>query len=636
MRKTGTDLISRSLPIVAAAYAKKFGIKIGIGGSEAFTDGNHIQLPSIPEDYPFKDALWGFLAHEASHVRFTDFDVESPNDYHHSLVNSIEDGRIEHEFIRVFPGSKETLDEALRLFVVQGHMEKPSGSEHPAQILSAYVLYWVRNQWRQQSILDDHFHAALRAMNETFPRDVVARLDRILSECPKLKGTSDVSNMVDRILKLFESDDCSEQPEDKQPENGEQPDTGESEGEGEDDQNKGSSADKPDQQDQGNQNSDTSDGSQSASDKGQADAPEGQGGSGSDPKSSDDQSSSSGGAGSHGRGPNLEGEDASERGAPTESTSQSALPGKAGQEAEKKRNVQLVQEGTAEHGAQDVFDSIKAELQNVAKTNPNRHVMLPPEAVPAGSVQPAYASEIEGRARRTTIALRKQLMALVEANGKTQKRYLDQGHKVASNRLSGVPAGDFRVFRKEKRKKKVNTAVHILLDASGSMNRMVSGTVSMGTRIQVANEASLAIAQALEAIPRVSVAVTAFRGLPQDAVYEMLQHNQTASACAGRFSVVASGGTPLAPALWHAARDLCNRREERKIVMVITDGMPAQPEQTHHVLSLMERSGYEVVAIGIGQDAEAVSNFIKDHCVIQTASDLKRKLFDIFRRKLAA
>lgn len=70
--------------------------------------------------------------------------------------------------------------------------------------------------------------------------------------------------------------------------------------------------------------------------------------------------------------------------------------------------------------------------------------------------------------------------------------------------------------------------------------------------------------------------------------------------------------------------------------MVITDGKPAQPEQTHHVLSLMERSGYEVVAIGIGQDAEVVSNFIKDHCVIQTASDLKRKLFDIFRRKLAA
>lgn len=65
--------IYSALPIVAAAYGEKLGVKVAIGNDDAYTDGKTIVVPNIPDDYPHMDAVWGYLAHEAAHVRFTDF-----------------------------------------------------------------------------------------------------------------------------------------------------------------------------------------------------------------------------------------------------------------------------------------------------------------------------------------------------------------------------------------------------------------------------------------------------------------------------------------------------------------------------------------------------------------------------------
>lgn len=61
--------IYSALPIVAAAYGEKLGVKVAIGNDTAYTDGKTIVVPNIPDDYPNMDAVWGYLAHEAAHVR---------------------------------------------------------------------------------------------------------------------------------------------------------------------------------------------------------------------------------------------------------------------------------------------------------------------------------------------------------------------------------------------------------------------------------------------------------------------------------------------------------------------------------------------------------------------------------------
>ena len=67
--------LRNALPIVAAALGRKFGVEVGVGGHDACTDGKRIQIPDVPDDPASRDLAWGYLAHEAAHVRYTDFTV---------------------------------------------------------------------------------------------------------------------------------------------------------------------------------------------------------------------------------------------------------------------------------------------------------------------------------------------------------------------------------------------------------------------------------------------------------------------------------------------------------------------------------------------------------------------------------
>lgn len=68
--------LCRALPIVAANYAQRFNVPVIIGGTDAKTDGSTIFLPAVDTDNPHTaNLLWGYLAHEAAHIRFTDFGV---------------------------------------------------------------------------------------------------------------------------------------------------------------------------------------------------------------------------------------------------------------------------------------------------------------------------------------------------------------------------------------------------------------------------------------------------------------------------------------------------------------------------------------------------------------------------------
>ena len=42
--------IIKALPLLASVLGRKYGVQVRIGGDTAFTNGNIIQLPSLPLD----------------------------------------------------------------------------------------------------------------------------------------------------------------------------------------------------------------------------------------------------------------------------------------------------------------------------------------------------------------------------------------------------------------------------------------------------------------------------------------------------------------------------------------------------------------------------------------------------------
>lgn len=607
------SLIEKALPIVAAAYARKFGVRISVGGSSAHTNGSHIQLPAIPEDYPFKDALWGFLAHEAAHIRFTDFEPQSPSEYHHGLVNSLEDGRIEEAFILVYPGAKQVLDDALAMFVAQGHMEPVNEDDDPADILAAYVLYWVRYQWRGQKILQDQMASAQLALEAVFPKGACVRLQALMRKAPAMKSTQDAMDLVDEILAMLKEEAEKEPP---QPENGSQQQSN-SDDAGDKSQSENSSGNQSDES--GNDKSDAGAKGQSKDESGKS---EGDDSSKTKEGEKGNQSSQSSGSSD---GSDAKGADSSEGDSQKPQSSGGASSAKTGDQL-KKAAIQKALQGDGSNVAVDVFSVMKEAFEKAAENNPDKHLTSTlPDEIDSVPMSKGRADAMEGGVKATSIALRKQLLGLVQSQDKVEKRYLDRGRKIATRRLAKTVGGNMRVFKHRKESPKVNTAVHLLVDASSSM---------ASEPMRIANEAALAMAFSLEALPRVSPAVSYFCGDVNSPVISVLKHGQSVKHNVNRFGVASSGTTPMGSALWHAANTMAGRKENRKLVIVVTDGGPSDGARVRHSIELMKRSGYEVMAIGINSDA--VARYFTDYCVINSVEDLKTALFDLIRRKLTS
>jgi hypothetical protein len=204
--------LNNAFPIVAAALGNKFGVKVKVGGSDAYTDGNMINLPAYNlEDPSYKDVAWGYLAHEAAHVRFTeftDFRKAATSPIRRSIVNILEDIRIEKLMQNTYPGTKRTTEKVVEYLVQTGGFQIIGQNEqiHPADVLSQFLLFRLRNDVLGQTALASYADTAESLLEETFPVGAVTRLVALLSEVPEFQVTRDCVRLADRILRMIEEE----------------------------------------------------------------------------------------------------------------------------------------------------------------------------------------------------------------------------------------------------------------------------------------------------------------------------------------------------------------------------------------------------------------------------------------------
>ena len=213
-------------------------------------------------------------------------------------------------------------------------------------------------------------------------------------------------------------------------------------------------------------------------------------------------------------------------------------------------------------------------------------------------------------------ALRTKLQGLLQSQ--ILRRSSPSRHgKLSGHGLYRIAVHDPRLFMKNEAVTGIDTAVHILLDISGSMT----------SRIELAGAACYSVALALAAIPGISVGVSAF---PADykedvaaTVYPLLRHGK---CIANSFAAEAHGSTPLTEALWWVLGMLSTRPEHRKVIFVVTDGYPDDPETAKDTITVAQRMGMNVLGIGI--DAPAISSIIP--CA-ETITDIRELAPAIFR-----
>lgn len=203
--------IQGALPIVARAIGRRVDVTVEIGGTEAKTDGRVIRLPTLPFHDPEVETLaFGFLEHEAAHIRYTR-DVESKSELHHRLCNTIEDIRIERELAREFPGFASTLSRLVTKLVKDDGLKRPSDANPLGVKLRQYLSYRLRAEVLQQSGLTDYAAQAETIFRQAFTPGASVRIGSIIGRVPALRSTQEASDLAGEILSILE-DEAQEPP----------------------------------------------------------------------------------------------------------------------------------------------------------------------------------------------------------------------------------------------------------------------------------------------------------------------------------------------------------------------------------------------------------------------------------------
>ncbi|MBE3864588.1 VWA domain-containing protein [Vibrio parahaemolyticus] len=208
--------LKNALPIVAAAYGEKFGVKVLIQGQDAFTDGERIVIPTAnPDDPHYQQIAWGYLAHEAAHIRHTNFEMvqkASSKPIRKALLNIIEDVRIENELAKDYPGTRRSISQVIEYMVDTQQMCVPEQLE-PASNLQAWLLFRLRCHFLGQKALTPLYQAVDERVRQLFPGAAMSRLSAMLTAVPSLGSTGEVLKLVDAIVAMLE--DESRPPQDE-------------------------------------------------------------------------------------------------------------------------------------------------------------------------------------------------------------------------------------------------------------------------------------------------------------------------------------------------------------------------------------------------------------------------------------
>ncbi len=554
--------------ILLQILAAKAGISVDFWDTDTFaTDGKRVYVPTWAHKLP-ENVLLGFFAHEAvGHIRMTDFETRSAIPLANSVLNLLEDIRIERMIPLIFPGARRLLAETASYAATR--FWRPPSEGLGADPLNQ-SFFWLVRRLRAD---------VLGQLTDGSNKIDLLRIEMCLSNLPgcwldkcqqalaiarealsKADKTADLLPASEAIARLFASDAPGNQIGD-----GSKADQGDEVSSG-DHGNKGAAGSQDDQgdqgdSDQGGQGNQGADGAQEVGDDQENDGPQGnrgdqmapgnQGNSGTespgDPSANGDQGDH-GDDGSHG---SPEAQADSDQGGQGNNGAQDPQGGQGHQEDLLQRQVNLdlgsllLKSITGKSSPSWGVSRLKPESKEphalVDRAAPDeRETAIRIAAKMRGGLQDALRRVLEDEDDRHTTAGRfDPRMAASAYKGFSRDVFVEEGDQ--------APGLDARIL--------------LLIDASGSMSKLESGVRSM----------LCGIVQALGTIPEVDLGLAFYEG----AVTYLSPPGATSRTLVqAAKSYRASGGTDWHDSAYEALPWFfrSKRSRQKNILFTLTDG----------------------------------------------------------------
>lgn len=611
-----------AFPLIAQSLVDKSGKKIQLRSAHGvlgMTDGTTIYVTPTPmpnsagdlESFLIFIALkMGLIHHEIGHVNHTDFGLKRSNDQlSNHLSGLIEDIRQERVHMARFKSARKYLDALEIAMIHQGITGTLKPDAPPIHVFTSWLYYRLRYEYSGQLYFQPYLDEAQPIFEQTFGLGIVPKIENLLIQVPKLQNTQDAIDLSDEIRNLIVDEikelekqakkskkanqQQSSQANDSQSPDGQQ--SGDDQGTGDQQASQQSAGQSSQSDDQPNDDGSGSD----ANDQNGQNA-DGQPQAGNNNQQQTDDSSSANSSG---------GSQTDPQPAQQLANMKDMLKGKDSDQAMGDKDMlvkellQALSDHLQQHGADLLFDNFEAD--EIAE-NPTSVYQL-------HTGNQSNLQEAVGVVSKLSSTLRKQLQA--DSLDKTSRGL--RGNKILNKALLKVPLGDARIFKRIHRARRLDTAVCMMTDISGSMQ---------GKKIELANQAIFATACAIERLPQCKVAVGTF---PLNQV--VLPFGMRASKNKARFMLRSTGCTPMHEGISMGFALLNRRREERKVLFVVTDGEPDSLAAAKNTLMAYRRYGIEVYAIGIQTDA--VKDLFENWAVIKQIGDLPKVVFDMLKGK---
>jgi hypothetical protein len=199
--------------------------------------------------------------------------------------------------------------------------------------------------------------------------------------------------------------------------------------------------------------------------------------------------------------------------------------------------------------------------------------------------------------------------------------------------LHRIKQGDVDVFtQKESQVSLKNIDIHILTDCSGSMD---------GDRLETASAAAALLNDVITPL-KIPLKITGFTDTTKGSKHFIIKEytEKTSSgtimdrfAQSSRHTARNSDGESI---MW-AYRDMMKRPAERKILLVLSDGMPNSSrtgDAATYLKSVVDTVGRDIEIYGIGILEDSVKNFYKEFTVLEDITQLETCLIEVIKQKI--
>ncbi len=224
---------------------------------------------------------------------------------------------------------------------------------------------------------------------------------------------------------------------------------------------------------------------------------------------------------------------------------------------------------------------------------------------------------------RVTVGMQARFHSLMQTELLSRTRPARTG-RIDWGRLYKLAINQQDIFYERSKGCGVDTAFHILLDSSGSM----------GSRIQFASAVSFAVIKAL-AVNGINVGITTFPAITEEknsvpAVRPLVKHGERLHT---NLHVQARGTTPMKEALWWVLQQMSALSEQRKIVLIVSDGEPDDVAGT--IKAIKKGRKYGVEFYGLGICAQEIKDVLPESSrVISTLEELPSAMFAMLRQSV--